>query len=331
MNKKKHLFLFSLIVLSALSLFVMNVKYDRLSRYPYQEEEARRIIDEHLTDEEIEYIIEYSIAPNVFVPFIDVDSFNIYHAAEYKKLSLLRWQLSPDDIVHFVEKTRNYIDVETLNEYLYNYSFEELLYILENGDPYNEESLICANAGSSIAYVDSTYFIGRREPKNLVYVDNDVIELAKNIQLEEVCKNALSNMCEAISSDENFKHLKCGGLLLEEGYVSYDEQVEIYNDVVNGNSSTLNVSYPGHSEHQLGLAVDFSVIGLDKVNFDRTIQSEWLDNHAHNFGFVKTYTVQSAVDTLLNARSYHYRYVGVNAATIMKNQGLTLKQIVEQQ
>lgn len=331
MNKKKHLFLFSLIVLSALSMLVMNIKYDRLSRYPYQEEEARRIIDEHLTDEEIEYIIEYSIAPNVFLPFIDVDEFNIYHAAEYKKFSLLRWQLSPDDIVHYVEMTRNYIDVETLNEYLYNYSFEELLYILENGDPYNEESIICDNAGSSIAYVDSTYFIGRREPKNLVYVDDSIIDLSKTIQLEEVCKNALTNMCEAIVEDERFADLKCGGLVLDQGYISYDEQVEIYNEAVNGNSTTLNVSYPGHSEHQLGLALDLSVIGLDKVNFDRTIQSEWLDDNAHNFGFIKTYTVQSAVDTLLNARSYHYRYVGINAATLMKKQGISLKEVVNQQ
>ena len=110
----------------------MNIKYDRLSRYPYQEKEAREIIDKYLSDEEIEYIIEYSIAPNVFISFIDVDGFNIYHASEYKELSKLRWQNTPDEIVEMVEKTRDYIDIQTLDNYLYQYTFDEILYLLTN-------------------------------------------------------------------------------------------------------------------------------------------------------------------------------------------------------
>ena len=92
MEKQKHIFVCSLIFIAIICLTIMNIKYDRLSRYPYQEKEAREIIDKYLSDEEIEYIIEYSIAPNVFISFIDVDGFNIYHASEYKELSKLRWQ-----------------------------------------------------------------------------------------------------------------------------------------------------------------------------------------------------------------------------------------------
>ena len=132
MEKQKHIFVCSLIFIAIICLTIMNIKYDRLSRYPYQEKEAREIIDKYLSDEEIEYIIEYSIAPNVFISFIDVDGFNIYHASEYKELSKLRWQNTPDEIVEMVEKTRDYIDIQTLDNYLYQYTFDEILYLLTN-------------------------------------------------------------------------------------------------------------------------------------------------------------------------------------------------------
>ena len=58
MEKQKHIFVCSLIFIAIICLTIMNIKYDRLSRYPYQEKEAREIIDKYLSDEEIEYIIE---------------------------------------------------------------------------------------------------------------------------------------------------------------------------------------------------------------------------------------------------------------------------------
>ena len=176
MEKQKHIFVCSLIFIAIICLTIMNIKYDRLSRYPYQEKEAREIIDKYLSDEEIEYIIEYSIAPNVFISFIDVDGFNIYHASEYKELSKLRWQNTPDEIVEMVEKTRDYIDIQTLDNYLYQYTFDEILYLLTNDDPYTDNMIICDNANEDIAYVDDNYSIGIKAPNNLETIDNNIIE-----------------------------------------------------------------------------------------------------------------------------------------------------------
>ena len=45
MEKQKHIFVCSLIFIAIICLTIMNIKYDRLSRYPYQEKEAREIIE----------------------------------------------------------------------------------------------------------------------------------------------------------------------------------------------------------------------------------------------------------------------------------------------
>ena len=123
MKNKKHIFVTCLLVIAIVCIGIMNIKYDRLSRYPYQDEESRKIIDEYLTDEEIEYIIEYSIATNVFISFIDCEGFNIYHASEYKQLSNLLWQEKPENIVQMVEATRDYITVDQLYNFLNIYKY----------------------------------------------------------------------------------------------------------------------------------------------------------------------------------------------------------------
>ncbi len=50
-------------------LAVMNHHYDSLARYPYRDQKSRELIKQYLNEEEIAYIIEYSIPPNMFIAF----------------------------------------------------------------------------------------------------------------------------------------------------------------------------------------------------------------------------------------------------------------------
>ena len=115
---------------------IMNIHYDELARYPYKDERSRELIKEYLNKEEIDYIIEYSIAPNVFISFIQADDFNIYHATEYKKLSEVMWMESPEHIVEMVEKTRNAMDIDTLARYLEHYTFNDIDRVCESLSKY---------------------------------------------------------------------------------------------------------------------------------------------------------------------------------------------------
>ena len=112
------LFIGGVIVFTFLCLLIMNSRYDSLSRYPYRDQRSRQLIKQYLTSEEIEYIIEYSIEPNLFISFIQAEGFNIYHAAEYKKLSEVLWNESPQRIVDMIEETYEIIDTDTLIEFL---------------------------------------------------------------------------------------------------------------------------------------------------------------------------------------------------------------------
>lgn len=327
MEKKKHIFVAFLLVIAIACIGIMNIKYDRLSRYPYQDEESRKIINEYLTDEEIEYIIEYSIAPNVFISFIDVDGFNIYHASEYKQLSNLLWQEKPENIVQMVEATRDYITVDQLYNLLNNYKYNEIIYYFEIKDAYNPDSILVENAKSIDAYLDDTYTVGIRVPSNLQAIDEEIIAADDSVQLEASCAQALYQMCLAITDSEEYQDTKCGGIEIQRGYVSYDKQKAVYDEMQKNNPDVSGIlNYPGHDEHQLGLAVDLSLHGLDASNFSKTAQYQWLVDNAYKYGFIQTYTDQSFNDTHKSAKLYHFRYVGVTLATYIHDNGLTLKQ-----
>lgn len=82
-------------------------------------------------------------------------------------------------------------------------------------------------------------------------------------------------------------------------------------------------AFPGASEHQLGLAVDI----LDK-NRQRLVYAdmnqelfEWLDAHCAEYGFIKRYPTRKLLLTGWD-EPWHYRYVGVEAATFIMEQGI---------
>ena len=83
------------------------------------------------------------------------------------------------------------------------------------------------------------------------------------------------------------------------------------------------VMFPGCSEHQLGLAVDL----YDKVYYNYVYENmnqefyAWLDEHCAEYGFIKRYPTRKLLLTGWD-EPWHYRYVGVEAATFIMENGL---------
>ena len=96
-----------------------------------------------------------------------------------------------------------------------------------------------------------------------------------------------------------------------------------------GSSAILYVDYPGHSEHQLGLAVDFAATGKNAEDFSTTPQSQWMQENAWRFGFVQSYTEDKVTETNKLARPEHYRYVGLALAQQLVEAHHTLKEGTE--
>lgn len=92
-------------------------------------------------------------------------------------------------------------------------------------------------------------------------------------------------------------------------------------------SATYNTVAPaGTSEHQTGLAFDITV---PNVSFTGTAQQKWLHEHCAKYGFVVRFTADKQKLTGFVAESWHFRYVGVEAAQTMTQNNWCLEEYVE--
>lgn len=97
------------------------------------------------------------------------------------------------------------------------------------------------------------------------------------------------------------------------------------------------VAIPGTSEHQLGLAVDlylYSLYNRDgelNESFENTPEFTWLCNHAHEYGFILSFPKDKVANTGIIYEPWHFRYVGLENAKIIKDSGLTLAEWLDSQ
>lgn len=120
-------------------------------------------------------------------------------------------------------------------------------------------------------------------------------------------------------------------LFLVSGYRSYATQQSLYNSYVRRDGrarADLYSARPGHSEHQTGFAVDLYAYGYCQGEcFGTTAPGQWLRNNAHRFGFILRYDQGMTHITGYAYEPWHFRYVGVEIATEMRNKGIrTLEQ-----
>ena len=89
---------------------------------------------------------------------------------------------------------------------------------------------------------------------------------------------------------------------------------------------------PGTSEHQSGLCMDL-ISAVDCVldeSFADLAAYDWLQENAHCFGFILRYPKGMDSVTGYSYEPWHYRFVGVPAATAIHDRGLTLEQYLSE-
>lgn len=91
------------------------------------------------------------------------------------------------------------------------------------------------------------------------------------------------------------------------------------------------VTVPGTSEHQLGLSIDFLSNNYRTLDygFGKCAAGKWLFEHGYEYGFILRYPKDKETVTGIDYEPWHYRYVGVEAATVIMQNGLTLEEFVE--
>jgi D-alanyl-D-alanine carboxypeptidase len=120
-------------------------------------------------------------------------------------------------------------------------------------------------------------------------------------------------------------------------YRSYKAQVQIFTGYANQYSFENAITYsqrPGHSEHQLGLGVDFMSAGGGNPlpgDWGKTPAGSWMRKNSWKYGWVISYP-RGDGGTRWNDRTcfryepWHYRYLGRDVAAKVHRSGLTIRE-----
>lgn len=111
-------------------------------------------------------------------------------------------------------------------------------------------------------------------------------------------------------------------------YRSYDYQDYLFSYYISVDGYEEAASYsamPGHSEHQLGLAVDIYDYDYYYYNGVRVSDDEytWILENAYLYGYILRYPNDSSDITGYIEEPWHLRYLGVELATSVYESGLT--------
>ena len=120
------------------------------------------------------------------------------------------------------------------------------------------------------------------------------------------------------------------------GYRSYSTQKAIFErklDRMSEKQANLSVAKPGYSEHQTGLAMDIEGettkgTGLTEA-FGESPEGIWAAEHCAEYGFIVRFTAEKQKLTGFVAESWHFRYVGVEAAKMITQNNWCLEEFIE--
>ena len=158
------------------------------------------------------------------------------------------------------------------------------------------------------------------EPEDIINVPSQYAYSGKKIS-----ESIMDKIIELINAGKTNGYT----FVISDGYRSYKEQENIYNNYVSsyGKSEADEiVARPGHSEYQTGLS--FDLMPYNKVYETPKLSEEylWLKDNAYKYGFIFRYESDKEDITKFNASTWRLRYVGVEASTIIYNENITFEE-----
>ena len=176
-------------------------------------------------------------------------------------------------------------------------------------------------------------------PEDLTAIPAELTLYGKEVQMESTA---------ALAAEALIRELHARGyedIVITSGYRDYAYQQVLFNTYL-GNEMAKHPDWteemcraevltysalPGESEHQTGLCMD--LISNKNVVLDVTFADNpayaWLTENAHNFGFILRYPEDKEGTTGYSYEPWHYRFVGVEAASKIYKKDVTLEEYVK--
>ena len=186
-----------------------------------------------------------------------------------------------------------------------------------------EDATEIEDKNNQLVLVNKYNYLGDKFiPENLENINTQYA--LSNMKLVDYAKEAFEKMAK----DARKENLK---IIAMSTYRSYSYQVDLYNRYKKKDGQEAADKYsgrPGFSEHQSGLAVDVYNGKEDYTNFESTKEFTWMKDHAHEYGFIIRFPKGKENETGYQYESWHYRYVGIDVATYIKNNNISLEEYI---
>lgn len=117
-------------------------------------------------------------------------------------------------------------------------------------------------------------------------------------------------------------------LIIYGSYRTTEFQQQLYDEdlAATGESESDRVAPPGYSEHETGLAFDFTE--AENHDYDGTGDYAWLNENCYKYGFIVRYQKDKEKITKFSDEPWHFRYVGVPHAYYMNEHKLCLEEYI---
>lgn len=167
-------------------------------------------------------------------------------------------------------------------------------------------------------------------PSNLSAIPKTVpaVQSKKDMKLNADAIPSLTKMLQQAEKEG------VAGFILSSTYRSYAYQSMLFSNKVKALNSEAEaarvVARPGTSEHQTGLAIDFSSGGAGlSDSFSQTTQGIWLGKNSWKYGFILRYPLEKTDVTKIIYEPWHFRYVGYPFSKIMYDRKLCLEEFTQ--
>lgn len=156
----------------------------------------------------------------------------------------------------------------------------------------------------------------------------DLTELKNGESIDKRIYPALQKMFDTARSDGVYPIVASGYRSTEKQQSFMDEKIADYEAEGYAHKEATDkaeawVAIPGTSEHQLGLGVDINADGIHSAGEE---VYKWLDQNSYKFGFICRYPADKTEITGVMNEPWHYRYVGIEAATEIHDQDICLEE-----
>lgn len=179
-------------------------------------------------------------------------------------------------------------------------------------------------------YTGNLILVNADYPYNEQVNETDLVNVDKSacdVLLERRAVTLLSKLMEEING--------WGQISAVSGWRSMQEQENIYAQSLKENGSEFTQKYvalPGHSEHQTGLAIDLALtsdnIDFIRPDFPYTGICQTFRELSSQYGFIERYPQKKKSITGIAHEPWHFRYIGVPHAEIMKKNDLCMEEYI---